>query len=209
MAIYNGPKCRCCRRESVKLFLKGNRCFTDKCAVERRNYPPGQHGQLRKRQISKYGMQLREKQKTRRIYGILESQFRNYFKKAAREMGVTGDALMKSLELRLDNVVFRMGFAPCRRAARQLVLHNHFLLNGKKVNVPSLRLKAGDEVVVKEQSKEMEIIHGSLKSSAKRQELEWLSVDKVHMKGNVLAEPLREQIPSDVREQLIVELYSK
>ena len=209
MAIYRGAICKLCRREGAKLFLKGDRCFSDKCAFERRSYMPGQHGQSRRRTISEYGRQLREKQKAKRLYGVLESQFRRYFHNAASKKGVTGENLLRLLEMRLDNIVYRMGFAPSRNAARQLVLHNHFLLNGKKVNIPSIELSEDDEVNVCEGSKEMAVVHSGLKSSSKREELPWLAVDKVKLSGKVTKVPERDQIPITIEEQLIVELYSK
>lgn len=209
MAVYRGPACKLCRREGSKLFLKGERCYTDKCAIERRNHIPGQHGQTRRRAGSEYSRQLREKQKAKRIYGILESQFRRYFGIAASQKGVTGSNLVRLLELRLDNVVYRMGFAASRKAARQLVLHNHFELNSKKVNIPSIILKEGDQIKVKDASKEREVIHAALKNAAKRELVPWIAVDKVKLAGSILTVPERDQIPSELEEQLIVELYSK
>lgn len=208
MARYTGALCRLCRRESEKLFLKGDRCFTEKCAVERRQYAPGQHGQ-RRTKLSDYGVQLREKQKVRRIYGILEKQFRLYFKKAAGTKGVTGEVLLQLLETRLDNVACRIGFAPNRISARQLVTHGHFLVNGKKVNIPSYRLRAGDVVEIKEASRELAIVNDSLAKIEHRGVPSWLELDTKNYKGKVLQIPSREDIQLTVQEQLIVELYSK
>ncbi len=209
MAVYRGPVCRLCRREHEKLFLKGERCFTEKCAIERRNVVPGQHGMLRRRQASEYGTQLREKQKTKRTYGLLEKQFRGYFEEAAHAKGVTGENLLQLLELRMDNIVFRMGFGPNRNTSRQLVRHGHFLLNGKKASIPSIRLKVGDVVELVEESRNLQIVQGALAGASRRPDAEWLSVDKVKLAGRVLATPVRTQIPTPVNEQLIVELYSK
>lgn len=209
MAVYRGPVCRLCRREHEKLFLKGDRCFTEKCAIERRNVVPGQHGMLRRRQASEYGTQLREKQKTKRSYGVLEKQFRGYFEEAAHSHGVTGEALLQLLELRLDNVVYRMGFAPNRNLARQLVRHGHFKINGRKASIPSIRLKVGDVVEVAEASRSLAAIQAALAGASRRTEVEWISVDKVKFAGRVLSAPVRAQIPTPVNEQLIVELYSK
>lgn len=209
MAVYRGPVCRLCRREHEKLFLKGDRCFTEKCAIERRNVVPGQHGMLRRRQASEYGTQLREKQKTKRTYGLLEKQFRGYFEEAAHAKGVTGENLLQLLELRLDNIVFRMGFGPNRNTARQLVRHGHFVINGKKASIPSIRLKVGDVVELREASRNLAIVQGALAGASRRPEVEWLSVDKVKLAGRVLSTPVRTQIPTPVNEQLIVELYSK
>ena len=209
MAVYRGPVCRLCRREHEKLFLKGERCFTEKCAIERRNVVPGQHGMLRRRQASEYGTQLREKQKTKRTYGLLEKQFRGYFEEAAHAKGVTGENLLQLLELRLDNVVFRMGFGPNRNTSRQLVRHGHFMVNGRKASIPSIRLKVGDVVELVEASRNLQIVQGALAGASRRPDAEWLSVDKVKLAGRVLATPARTQIPTPVNEQLIVELYSK
>jgi len=176
VAVYRGPVCRLCRREHEKLFLKGDRCFTEKCAIERRNVVPGQHGMLRRRQASEYGTQLREKQKTKRTYGLLEKQFRGYFEEAAHAKGVTGENLLQLLELRLDNIVFRMGFGPNRNTARQLVRHGHFLLNGKKASIPSIRLKVGDVVELVESSRNLQIVQGALAGASRRPDVEWLSM---------------------------------
>ncbi len=209
MARYKDANCKLCRREGQKLFLKGSRCYSDKCALDRRPYAPGQHGQNMRRKISEYGLQLREKQKVRRIYGILEKQFRNYFKKAERARGITGENLLAMLECRLDNVVYRLGFAPSRKSARQLVLHRHFSVNGGTVNIPSYGLKPKDIVKVRERSSNLDIIHEALKSSGRGTDINWLRLDKAKLEGELLEIPHREDIPVDVQEQLIVELYSK
>ena len=211
MIVLKGPKCKLCRREGMKLMLKGDRCFLEKCAFERRAYAPGQHGVMarRKKVGSDYAEQLREKQKTKRIYGIEERQFRKLFAVAQRKTGVTGTTFLQLLECRLDNVVFRMGFAPSRNTARQLVSHGHFLVNGRQVNIPSFILKANDTVAVDEPSKQLEIIHLALKSGKRGEVPEWLRVDKVKLSGQVVSVPSREQIATPVNEQLIVELYSK
>jgi small subunit ribosomal protein S4 len=208
MAVYHQPQCRLCRREGVKLLLKGERCRSEKCAFERRPFPPGMRSTKRRRNTSTgYSLQLREKQKIRRIYGILERQFRLYFKRAAHAEGVTGELLLRFLEMRIDNTVFRLGFAPSRICARQLVLHNHFLVNGKKVNIPSYQLKVGDVVQVKEKSKNLDVIHSSLKAA--HDVPAWISVDKVKLSGTIIRNPERTEMPSEVQEQLVVELYSK
>jgi len=191
------------------LFLKGTKCFTEKCPVERRGYPPGQHGQARKTKISDYGVQLREKQKIRRMYGMMEEQFRNYFDRALSQTGRTGETLVKTLERRLDNVVYRMGFAPSRKAARQLVRHGHFMVNNRVVNIPSYLLNPGDLVQVHERSKKLEIIHASMKRMKDSAMLPWLSLDKAQMVGTFLNIPERTDIPLNANEQLVVELYSK
>jgi small subunit ribosomal protein S4 len=191
------------------LFLKGAKCFTDKCPIERRNYAPGQHGQSRRAKISEYGIQLREKQKIRRMYGLLETQFRNYFEKALRTTGKTADALVKLLERRLDNVVFRMGFAPSRKTARQLITHGHFTINNMPVNIPSYLLDAGDVIRVNEKSKKLDVIHGSMKRMKDGSMLPWLSLDKANLAGTFLQIPERADIPLPANEQLVVELYSK
>lgn len=208
MARYTGPLCRLCRREGEKLYLKGNRCNTEKCAFERRKYAPGQHGQ-NKGKISDYGMQLREKQKVRRIYGVMERQFRIYFKKASSMKGITGETLLQLLERRIDNVVYRMGFATNRREARQLVQHCHFLVNGKKVNIPSYLLKPGDVVEVREKSKSIPSITENISIAEQRGFPQWVEVDAQTMKGKFLRIPTRDEIDLPVHEQLIVELYSK
>lgn len=209
MAVYSGPVCRLCRRDGVKLFLKGERCYTSKCAIERRkSSAPGQHGQ-RQRKLAEFGVQLREKQKLKRIYRVLEKQFRTYFKEAVRRDGVTGEVLIQQLEMRLDNVVFRLGMASSRRQARQLVNHAHFRVNGKKVNIPSYQLRPGDSVAVAQTSLEAGAITYALDSSGGRRTPEWLSVDVKAKSGQVLALPTREQIDTQVNEALIVEFYSR
>ena len=207
MAVYHGPRCRLCRREGVKLMLRGDRCKSEKCALERRPYAPGMRMTKRRRVTSEYSLQLREKQKIRRIYGILERQFHGYFEKASKTEGVTGEVLLQMLELRLDNVVYRLGFAPSRSAARQLVLHNHFKVNGKNVNIPSYQLKQGDVITVREKSKNLEEIHNSLKAA--KDIPEWLSIDKVQLSGTVVRLPMRADIPMNLQEHLVIELYSK
>ena len=209
MARYIDASCKLCRREKQKLFLKGTKCYTEKCPVERRNYAPGQHGQSRRSRISEYGIQLREKQKVRRQYGVLETQFRNYFERASKATGRTGDMLVKMLERRFDNVLYRMGLAPSRKAARQLVLHRHFLVNDKIVDIPSYLLSPGDVVQVRDKSKKLEIIHASMKRMKDNAMLPWLSLDKASMTGTFLTVPERADIPLNANEQLIVELYSK
>ncbi|HPX60490.1 MAG TPA: 30S ribosomal protein S4 [Deltaproteobacteria bacterium] len=208
MARYTGPSCRLCRRENMELFLKGDRCYTDKCALKRRNYPPGQHGQGRSK-VSAYGVQLREKQKVRRIYGLLEKQFRGYFAEADRQKGVTGETLLSLLERRLDNVVYRLGFASSRTESRQLVRHGHFTLNGKKVNIPSIQLKVGDVVALRDKSKAIVSINDALEAVARRGVPQWLELDKDALKGSMKALPIREDITTPIQEQLVVELYSK
>lgn len=207
MAVYNGPVCRLCRREGTKLMLKGDRCRSEKCAIERRPYPPGVRSMKRRRTTTEYSTQLREKQKIRRMYGVLEKQFRLYFHEAARRDGVTGENLLRMLEMRLDNLVYRLGFAPSRAAARQLVRHNHFTVNSRKVNIPSFQVSEGDVVTVKEKSKGIDLVHNGLK--AVRDIPAWLTLDKVKLEGTVVRKPDRSDMPSDVQEQLVVELYSK
>jgi len=208
LARYNGPSCRLCRREGLKLFLKGDRCLSKKCAMDRRPFPPGTAGQ-RKTKVKEYGQQLREKQKVRRYYGVLERQFRGYFKLADRARGVTGENLLSLLESRLDNVVYRLGFAPSRPMARQMVRHNHFTVNGKKVNIPSYRLKKGDTITVAEKKKKAEYIAESIKSRGDNMIPDWLSLDRVALSGHMADMPRRESIQTPIDEQLIVELYSK
>ena len=206
MARYTGPSCRLCRREGQKLFLKGERCYSGKCALEKRAYAPGQHGQNRKKP-SNYGLQLREKQKAKRFYGLQETQFRNYFEKAAAKSGMTGENLLVMLETRLDNTVFRMGFASSRKEARQLVTHGHFTVNGKKADIPSMAIKAGDVIAVKEKSasspKFKEIKEMTISTPA------WISIDTNKLEGKILSMPTRDMIDTSVEEHLIVELYSK
>ncbi len=209
MARYVGPVCKLCRREEQKLFLKGTKCTSPKCPLEKRAYPPGQHGTARRFKRSEYGIQLREKQKVRRTYGLLERQFHKTFVEAERQKGITSEVLLQLLERRLDNVVYRLGFAPSRKAARQLVLHRHFYVNDRIVNVPSYTLKAGDVVRVKERSKKLEVIHASMKRMREGKLLPWLQLDKAGMRGSLLHIPSRDEIPLEVNESLVVELYSK
>ncbi len=208
MARYTKSVCRLCRRENLKLFLKGERCYTEKCAIDRRNYPPGQHGQSRKK-FSDYGTQLREKQKVKRLYGILENQFRNTFKEADRQKGITGEILLSLLERRLDNTVYRLGFANSRNEARQLVKHNHFSVNQTKVNIPSYLVKPGDIIQLREKSKKVVRILEALEGVARRGVPQWLELDKEQLKGNVKGLPTRGDITLPIQEKLIVELYSK
>jgi small subunit ribosomal protein S4 len=207
MARYRDAKCRLCRREGMKLFLKGARCFTDKCAIERRNYPPGQHG-LNRGKLTAFGVQLREKQKAKRIYGVLESQFRRSFESAERQKGATGENLLRMLELRLDNVVYRLGFAASRRESRQMVAHGHFQLNGRKVTVPSSLVKTGDVVELRPSSKQAPRVDDNL-NAGRGLIPQWLEVQPEARRGTVRGVPLREDIQIPVSEQLIVELYSK
>lgn len=208
MARYRESMCRLCRREGLKLFLKGDRCYTDKCAFERRSYAPGQHG-LRRRKYSDYGAQLREKQKVKRMYGILERQFRRYFRLAEKMKGVTGENLLLILERRLDNMVYRMGFADSRNQARQFVRHGHFLVNGGSVNIPTYLVKIGDVVAVKERSRKIKEIREAVEAVDRRRIPEWVELDKEKLTAKVVALPTREQITMPIQEQLIVELYSK
>ena len=208
MARYTGPVCRLCRREGAKLFLKGERCMTGKCALDRRSTAPGQHGAANKK-VREYGMQLREKQKTRRYYGVLERQFENYFEEADRQAGMTGENLLALLERRLDNVVYRMGMAESRKEARQLVLHAHFTLNGKKVTIPSISVKVGDVIAVKDSSRDLAKVKELLDKMASKLSPKWLEVNKENATAKVVALPTREDIDFDFNEQLIVELYSK
>lgn len=209
MARYIGPVCRLCRREDMKLFLKGDRCYTDKCGYERRAYPPGQHGQGRRRKASDYGEQLREKQKVKRIYGVAERQFRGYYYKANRMKGVTGENLLVLLERRFDNIVYRLGFASDHAEARQLLRHGHFQVNGKNVNIPSYLVKTGDVVSVKERSRKIARINDSLAAIDRRGVPGWLDLEKEKFEGKVKSYPAREDFTMPIREQLIVELYSK
>jgi small subunit ribosomal protein S4 len=202
------PKCRQCRREGEKLFLKGEKCFTDKCAIERRNYPPGQHGQKNSR-LSGYGVQLREKQKVRRIYGILERQFRKTYHAAEQSKGITGEALLQGLESRLDSVVYRMGFGASRTEARQVVRHNGITVNGKRVNIPSYECRPGDVIEVAQTAKEQLRIKGAAEAAESRGYSEWIEVDSKALKGTFKARPQRSELPSTINESLIVELYSK
>lgn len=210
MARYTDPSCKLCRREKQKLFLKGAKCFSEKCPVEKRPFPPGQHGMGRRSKISEYGIQLREKQKVRRTYGMLETQFRNTFEKASQMRGVTGDNLVKLLERRFDNVVYRLNIAPSRKAARQLILHGHVQVNGKHVNIPSYLLNPGDVIQLREASRKLEVVHESLKRTRGDSGVpSWLSLNKADLSGTFLAVPERADIPLNANEQLIVELYSK
>ena len=208
MAKYTGPKCRMCRREGSKLFLKGEKCFTSRCPFENRDFPPGQHGQRRGR-LSDYAVQLREKQKVRRIYGILEKQFSLYYTNADRQRGATGENLLQSLESRLDNVVYRMGFASSRNEARQLVRHNGIKVNGNRVNIPSYKVNPTDQVAVTEKAQKHLRIQGALETAAQRGFVEWVDVDVKKMIGTFKSRPERSELPSDINEHLIVELYSK
>jgi len=208
LARYIGPSCKLCRKAGMKLFLKGQRCQTDKCAFERRSYGPGQQG-TRRRKVSEYGIHLNEKQKVRRIYGVLEKQFRLYFEKAERKRGATGPVLLQLLELRLDNVVHRLGFAPSLKQARLLVNHNHFMVNGKKANIPSMLMKVGDVIEVKENSRKIPVIQESLSSSVHRGVPSWLELQSEQFQGKVIQLPSRENITLPIEEQLIVEYYSR
>ena len=208
MARYRASVCRLCRREGLKLFLKGERCYTDKCAIERRNYPPGQHGQGRVK-FSEYSVQLREKQKLRRMYGLLESQFRRVFDKADRAKGITGETLMILLERRLDNMVYRLGFANSRAEARQLVQHGHFLVNDRKIDIPSALVKAGDVVSVRDRSRKIVRVQEALELSQRRGVPEWLEVDRANFTGRIRALPARTDLTMPINEKLVVELYSK
>lgn len=211
MSRYTGPVCRLCRREGTKLFLKGTRCLTEKCAIERREYAPGQHGQStgRRRKASEYSKQLREKQKVKRIYGLSERQFRNVFDRVLREPGVTGEALLIALESRLDNMTYRMGFATSRRQARQLVRHRHIQVNGRTVDIPSFRVRPGDEVRVVEASRESVQVKSALEQFGRTQPVSWVQVDTAQALGRMTERPTRDTIPIAAQEQLIVELYSK
>ena len=209
MARYTGSVCRICRRENMKLFLKGDRCYSDKCAFDRRSYAPGEHGQRRRGKTSDYGIQLREKQKVKRMYGLSEKQFHLFFEKADRQKGITGSNLLIFLESRLDNVVYRLGFVNSRNQGRHFVRHNHFLVNGKKVNIPSYLIKVGDEISLKESSRKIQAISDSLEAVVRRGVPQWLELEKDQMKGVVKAAPVREDLTTPMQEQLIVELYSK
>lgn len=209
MAREHGAQCKMCRREGEKLFLKGERCLSSKCAVERKNYPPGRHGQSRRMKVSEYGIQLREKQKIRRTYGLLEKQFHLNYEKAVRMRGVTGDNMLKLLEQRLDNAVYRLGFASSRRAARQLVRHRHLLVNDKVVDIPSYKLKEGDVIKVRNRSKKLMVIHDSIKRVREGRLVPYISLDKAKLEGVFLHVPEREEIPGNFKEQLVVELYSR
>ncbi|HEX2918862.1 MAG TPA: 30S ribosomal protein S4 [Edaphobacter sp.] len=210
MARYTGPVCRLCRRDGTKLFLKGAKCFTEKCPVEKRNFPPGQHGQSKKqKKVVGYGLQLREKQKAKRIYFTLEGQFRAYYEKASNKTGVTGELLLQQLETRLDNVAYRLGFAQSRRQARQLVRHGHVQVNGRKVNIPSFQCKVGDEIAIREGSKSITILEEAKNFASGQRSATWLDINRDTLSGKILSLPKREDIQLPVNEQLIVELYSK
>lgn len=210
MARYLGPVCRLCRREGMKLFLKGERCHSEKCAIEKRNIPPGQHGRDRRPKLLGYGLQLREKQRARRIYGVLERQFRNYFEKAARMKGITGELLLGMLERRLDNVVYRMGFGTSRAQCRQLVRHGHIQVNGRKVDIPSFEVKTGDVIEVREKSRKNPTILAARDATAHQPVPSWLEVDREALRGRVIGAPRRDELVQiQLNEQLIVELYSK
>lgn len=209
MARYTGSVCRICRRENLKLFLKGDRCYSDKCAFDRRGYPPGQHGQGRRRKVSDYGIQLREKQKVKRMYGLSEKQFRLFFKRADSHKGITGTNLLVQLERRLDNVVYRLGFVNSRSQGRHFVLHNHFLVNGKRVNIPSYQIGVDDVVEVREKSRKIKSIEDALEAVVRRGLPQWLDLEKDNYKGVIKSFPVREDIAMPIQEQLIVELYSK
>ena len=209
MASYTGPVCRLCRREGMKLFLKGTRCFSDKCAIEKRNFAPGQHGRDRKAKIVGYGLQLREKQKAKRIYFALEGQFRAYYETAATATGVTGELLLQQLERRLDNVAYRLGYASSRRQARQIVRHGHVEVNGRKVNIPSFQVSVGDEIKIRPNSEKLTVIESSREFASHQPAPVWLQTNPTELAGKVIALPRREDIQLPVNEQLIVELYSK
>jgi small subunit ribosomal protein S4 len=209
LARYTDAVCRLCRRDGMKLFLKGAKCFSEKCPIEKRNFAPGQHGKDRKAKVVGYGLQLREKQKAKRIFFVQEGQFRNYFEKASRAKGVTGEKLLQQLERRLDNVVLRLGFAQSRRQARQLVRHGHVQVNGRKVNIPSFQTSAGDEVAIRENSRKLVMLEQAKEFAGHQQMPTWLEVDRDNLKGRVLSLPKREDINLPINEQLIVELYSK
>ena len=209
MARYTGPVCKLCRREGMKLFLKGAKCMTNKCTFEKRGYAPGQHGRTRRFKQSEYAIQLREKQKVKRMYGLLERQFRTYFEKAEKAKGITGENLLTMLEFRLDNTIYRLGLAPSRAAARQLVRHRHFSVNGHLVDIPSYQVRANDVIQVRENSRQLDLIHGSMKRVRDGKLVPWLSLDKAKMQGTILNIPSRDEIPVNVNENLIVELYSK
>ena len=209
MARYKDSVCRLCRREGIRLYLKGDRCYSDKCAIERRSYPPGEHGQGRRPKVTPYGVQLREKQKARRIYGVLENQFRNYFHRASRKQGVTGEILLQLLETRLDNILYRLGLAPSRPAARQLVLHGHVHVNGRRVNVPSFSVRPGDSVSIAPSSQKLAAVTEAVTNRRRTEMQAWLNFEEKTMTGVLLQVPAREDIPVPVQEHLIVELYSK
>lgn len=208
MARYTGPQCKLCRREGLKLYLKGDRCYSAKCAIDRRSYPPGQHGQSRKK-VSEYGTQLREKQKVRRIYGVMEKQFRTYFAKADRQQGITGENLLRLLERRMDNVIFRIGLGASRVEARQLVCHGHFIVNGRKVDIPSFLVKVGDVIAVRDSSKESPRVKELMERAAEKSHPAWVEYDSDAAQGRIVAMPRRDEIDAPIQEHLIVELYSR
>jgi len=209
LARYTGAVCRLCRRENIKLFLKGDRCYSDKCAFDRRSYPPGDHGQRRGRKFSDYGIQLREKQKVKRLYGLSEKQFYLFFKRANRQKGVTGTNILIKLERRLDNIVYRLGFVNSRTQGRHFVRHGHFLINGKRVNIPSYQINIGDKIEIRDKSQKIQIFNDAMNAVVRRGIPQWLELDKDSMTGSVSALPIREDITSPMQEQLIVELYTK
>jgi small subunit ribosomal protein S4 len=209
MARYTGPVCRFCRREGLKLFLKADRCFTDKCSFERNQYPPGQHGQGRRMRASDYGLQLREKQKVKRIYGLLEKQFRAYYTEAARRKGNTGETLLALLENRLDSSAYRLGFGGSRSETRQLISHGHITINGKKVDIPSYQMRKGDVIAVREKSQKIQRVVDSLEQAVNRPQMSWLELDKEKFSGTVAGWPIREELTMPIKENLIVELYSR
>lgn len=209
MARYRGSVCRLCRRENLKLFLKGDRCYSDRCAFDRRGFAPGEHGQRRRGKTSDYGIQLREKQKVKRIYGLSEKQFRLFFKRADGQKGITGTNLLVMLETRLDNVVYRLGFVNSRTQGRHFVRHNHFIVNGKRVNIPSYRVKIGDTIELAEKSKKVQAINDALDAVVRRGLPQWVELDKENFKGQIKSFPIREDLTMPMQEQLIVELYSK
>ncbi|MCG6893855.1 MAG: 30S ribosomal protein S4 [Desulfobacteraceae bacterium] len=209
MSRYTGSVCRLCRRENMKLFLKGDRCYSDKCAIDRRAYPPGEHGQRRGRKPSDYGIQLREKQKIKRMYGLSENQFRLFFKRADKQKGITGTTLLVMLERRLDNVVYRLGFANSRNQGRHFVRHGHFLVNGRKVDVPSYQIQVGDVVEVREKSRKVQAITDALDAVVRRSVPQWLDLEKENFKGLVKTFPVRDELTMPMQEQLVIELYSK
>jgi small subunit ribosomal protein S4 len=209
MARYHGPVCRFCRREGLKLFLKAERCYTDKCSYERNQYPPGDHGQARRMRVSEYGQQLREKQKVKRIYGLLEKQFRRYYSTASQKKGNTGETMLSLLENRLDNTVFRLGFAGSRSEARQLVAHGHFVVNGRRTDIPSYQMRKGDVIVVREKSRTVQRILDAMERAINRPQMSWLEMKKDEFAGTVLGWPVRSELTLPIQENLIVELYSR
>jgi len=209
LARYLGSVCRVCRREGLKLFLKGDRCYTDKCAIEKRAYPPGQHGSSFRRKVSEFGQQLREKQKVKRMYGLMERQFKRFFEEAERRKGMTGENLLRLMELRLDNAVYRIGFASSRAEARQIVRHGHIRINGKKASIPSMRVRLDDEISVREKSRKNSQIVSAMEASMRKGTTSWLEIDAKNFTAKVVSDPKREEITLPIQEQLIVELYSR